>query len=180
MSTTCPCPRRRAWKTAIKSPLAPWIAVQLSASGTVTGSGARSGKPGVNCTPENAWAKRSSPRAAASVCVSSTTSTSASAPPRSPPGNPASRVTAGASRDPEDARRVAVEPFLLHRVLERQAEVLVDQRLVRLPHEPGREADEHLVLDQRVAELHQHLPARPRLAEIAPAVGRGVHVQLRM
>src|SRR5260370_28662243 len=106
----------------------------------------------------------------ASVCVSSTASSPASAPPRSPPGNPASRVTAGASRDPEDARRVAVEPFLLHRVLERQAEVLVDQRLVRLPHEPGREAAGHLVLDQRVAELHQHLPPRPPLAEVPAAV----------
>ena len=46
MSTTCPRPLRRAWKTAIRSPLAPWIAVQHSASGTVTGSGGRSGKPG--------------------------------------------------------------------------------------------------------------------------------------
>ena len=70
MSTTCPRPLRRAWKSAISSPLVPWIAVQLSASGTVTASGARSGKPVTNCTPEKAWAMRSSPRSAASgpVC----------------------------------------------------------------------------------------------------------------
>ena len=66
MSTICPWPLRRAWKTAIRSPLAPWIAVQPSASGTVTGIGARSGKPVVNCTPEKAWAMRSSPRSPAS------------------------------------------------------------------------------------------------------------------
>src|SRR5262245_34472826 len=69
------------------------------------------------------------------------------------------------SRQPEHARRVLVEPLLPHAVLERQPEILLDQRLVRLPHEAGRQADQHLVLDQRVAELHQHFPAGAALPE---------------
>src|SRR5262245_4395518 len=276
MSTTCPRPLRRAWKSAIKRPLPPRMAVQLSASGTVTGSGGRSGNPVTNCMPEKAWAMRSSPRSPASgpvcpngemrsvtrrglrcssasgespaasrrpgprssisasaeasnlashdslqsalkstlteylprfsdwkasadspgsagprrrigepsagsslttvaprsassppasspagVCAISSTTTPASAPPRPLSGrvNPSTMELIAASRDPEHAGRVAVEPLLLDRVLQRQPEILLDQRLVRLPDQPGGEAHHHLVLDERVAELDQHLPA---------------------
>src|SRR5678815_1023642 len=97
----------------------------------------------------------------AKVAASSSTTTPSSAPPRAAPGSPKrSAVMRGPSIQPELARGVLVEPLLLHGVLERQIHVLVDQRLVRLADEPGREPHEHLVLDQRVAELHQHLPAR--------------------
>src|SRR6185503_771481 len=293
-STTCPMPVRRAWKTAIMSPLAPRIAVQLSASGTVTGTGGRSAKPVTNCMPEKAWAMRSSPRSpasgpvwpngeirrvtsrglrrssasgesptasscpgprssisasavarsrasqgsearapssarteylprfsdwkasasspgspgprrrigeppdgsilmtvaprsassppassAAGVWPSSRTTSPASAPPRPASGSPIASVMA-ASRQPEDAGRIAVEPLLLDRVLQRQPEILLDQRLVRLPDQPGRQADHHLVLDQGVAELDQHLPARARLAEVPRAMRGGVEVQVRM
>src|SRR5882724_1302274 len=294
MSTTWPRPLRRAWKIASRSPLAPWMAVQLSVSGTVTGSGARSGNPVTNCTPEKAWAMRSSPRSPASgpVCpngemrsvtsrglrrssasgdspaasrrpgprssisasavassrashgsvesspssacteclprfsdwkasasspgrpgprwrigdppggsilttvaprsarsppasspagvwASSTITTPTSAPPRSPSGRPSAPVMA-ASRQPEDAGRVAVEPLLLDRVLQRQPEILLDQRLVGLPDEPGRQADHHLVLDQGIAELDQHLPARAGLAEVPRAMRGGVDMQVRI
>src|SRR5438093_990479 len=66
MSTTWPWPLRRAWRTVIKSVAAPSTADHASASGTVTGSGGRSGKPVVNWTPANACAIRSSPRSPAS------------------------------------------------------------------------------------------------------------------
>src|SRR5712691_4475274 len=294
MSTTCPRPLRRAWKIAISSPFAPWTAVQLSASGIVTGSGARSGNPVTNCMPEKAWAMRSSPRSPASgpvwpngemrsvtsrglrrssssgespassrrlgprssisasavassrashgsvessrssacteclprfsdwkasesspsrpgprrrigdppggsilmtvaprsarsppassparVPASSRITTPARAPPRPASGRPGVSVMA-TSAQPEDAGRVPVEPLLLDRVLQRQPEILVDQRLVRLPDEPGGEADHHLVLYHGVAELDQHLPARPALAEVLRAMRGGVDVQVGM
>src|SRR5262249_59905728 len=97
---------------------------------------------------------------------------------------PCMSASAGAgpapSLDTEHARGVAVEPLVLDGVLERQRHVLVDQRLDRLADEAAREPDEHLVLDERVAELHQHLPAGASLAEILRAVGGGVHVELGM
>src|SRR5262245_30853923 len=117
----------------------------------------------------------------ASVWASSSTTTPSSAPPRSAPG-PAKRsvVTIGSSGQLEHARGVLVEPLLLDAIFQWQVHVLVDQGLVRLADQPRRETDEHLVLDQRVAELHQHLPARAGLPQILGAMGRGVHVQLRM
>jgi hypothetical protein len=51
---------------------------------------------------------------------------------------------------------------------------------VRLPDEARREPHQDLVLDERVAELQQHLPARTALAEVLGAVGRRVEVELRM
>src|SRR6266581_2005726 len=39
--------------------------------------------------------------------------------------------------------------------------------------------DQYLVLDQRVAELHQHLPARSALAEVLRAVRGRVEMQSR-
>src|SRR5215475_14840517 len=84
------------------------------------------------------------------------------------------------SVDAEDAGSVAEEPLLLDGVLEGKSEVFLDQRLVWLPHQPRREPDEDLVLDQGVAELDQHLPARAPLAEILGAMGGGVEVELGM
>src|ERR1700682_2467144 len=83
-------------------------------------------------------------------------------------------------REPEDARGVAVEPLLLDGVLERQSQVLLDQRLVGLPDEARGEPDQDLVLDERIAELDQHLPARAALAQVLGAVRGGVEVKLRM
>src|ERR1700730_17438292 len=85
-----------------------------------------------------------------------------------------------ALREPEDARGVAVEPLFLDGVLERQRQIFLDQRLVGLPDEAGRKPDEDLVLDERIAELDQHLPARAALAQVLGAVGGGVEVKLRM
>src|SRR5215467_12226635 len=90
-----------------------------------------------------------------------------------------SPVTVG-SLDAEDASGVAEEPLLLDGVLEGEGEVLLDERLVRLSHQPRGEPDEDLVLDQGVAELDEHLPARAALAEILGAVGGGVEVELGM
>src|SRR5262245_5253400 len=90
-----------------------------------------------------------------------------------------SPVTVG-SVDAEDAGGVAEEPLLLDGVLEGEGEVFLDERLVRLPHQPRGEADEDLVLNQRVPELDEHLPPRATLAEILGAVGGGVEVELRM
>src|SRR5499425_2730195 len=90
-----------------------------------------------------------------------------------------SPVTVG-SVDAEDAGGVAEEPLLLDGVLEGESEVLLDERLVRLAHQPRGEADKDLVLDQGVAELDEHLPARAALAEILRAMGGGVKVELGM
>src|SRR5262247_1718753 len=82
----------------------------------------------------------------ASVWASSRTTTPSSAPPRSAPGTAErSVVTIGSSGQLEHARGVLVEPLLLDGVLERQVNVLVDQGLVGLADQPGRETDEHLV-----------------------------------
>src|SRR5438552_7203510 len=117
----------------------------------------------------------------ARLWASSATRTPSSAPPRSEPGSADdSAVMIGSLVQLEHARGVLVEPLLLDGVLERQVHVLVDQGLVRLADEPRREPDEHLVLDQRVAQLHQHLPARAGLTKVLRAMRRGVHVQVRM
>src|SRR5215470_3400020 len=84
------------------------------------------------------------------------------------------------SVDAEDAGGVAEQPLVLDGVLEGQGEVFLDERLVRLPHQPRGEPDEDLVLDQGVAELDQHLPPRAALAEILGAMGGGVEMQLGM
>src|SRR5215813_10566162 len=86
----------------------------------------------------------------------------------------------GPSVHAEDAGSAAEEPLLLDGVLEGKSEVFLDQPLVWLPHQPRREPDEDLVLDQGVAELDQHLPARAPLAEILGAMGGGVEVELGM
>src|SRR5215831_712273 len=93
----------------------------------------------------------------ARVSAISTTRSPSSAPPRSESGSSIGMVSA--SLEPEDARGIRVEPLLLDRVLQRQAHVLEDQRLVRLADQSRRQAHEHLVLDERVAELDEHLPA---------------------
>src|SRR5262245_34781004 len=108
----------------------------------------------------------------ATVCASSRTTTPSRVPPRSAPGSAENSVVIRPSGQPEHARGVLVEPLLLDGVLERQVHVLVDQGLVRLADQPRRKADQHLVLDQRVAELHQHLPARAGLTEILRAMRR--------
>src|SRR5262249_9326137 len=103
----------------------------------------------------------------ASVCASSTTTTPSSVPPRSAPGSAENSVVmVRPSGQPEHARGVLVEPLLLDGIFQGEVHVLVDQRLVRLADQPRGKADQHLVLDQRVAELHQHLPARAGLTEI--------------
>src|SRR5207302_4182113 len=70
-------------------------------------------------------------------------------------------------------------PLLLDAVLQRQGQVLLDQRFVRLADEAGREPHQDLVLDERVAELHEHLPSRAALAEVLRAMRRGVEVEPR-
>src|SRR5215467_14054671 len=117
----------------------------------------------------------------ATVCASSRTTTPSSVPPRSAPGSADNSVViVRSSGQPEHARGVLVEPLLLDVIFQGQVHVLVDQRLVLLADQPRREAHQHLVLDQRVAELHEHLPARAGLTEILRAMRRGVHVKLWM
>src|SRR5262249_36929475 len=117
----------------------------------------------------------------ATVCASSRTRTPSSVPPRSAPGSADNSVVIVCpSGHPEDARGVLVEPLLLAGVLHRAIHFLVDKGLLRLAAQSRRQADQHLVLDQRVAELHQHLPARAGLTEILRAMRRGVHVKLWM
>src|SRR6185437_13358182 len=71
----------------------------------------------------------------AKLRLSSTTTTSESAPRRSTPGSPngcgrESAVICCPSREAEHPRGIPVEPLLLDGVLQRQPEVLLDQRLV--------------------------------------------------
>ena len=127
----------------------------------------------------------------ARVSASSTTTTPSRAPPRAAPSSPSGRGRARRRRLGRHARacrhsnpkmRAAFlkSHFSLTVSFERQRQVLLDQRLVGLPHESRRHADQHLVLDQRIAELHEHLPARAALAEVLRPVRGGVHVQVRM
>src|SRR6266850_3194706 len=117
----------------------------------------------------------------ARLWASSTTTTPSSAPPRSEPGNPSGSVAmVGSSVQSEHTRRVLVEPLLLDGVLQRQIHVLADQRLVRLADQARRQAHEHLVLNERVAELDEHLPAGAGLTQVLRPVRRGVHVEVGM
>ncbi len=51
---------------------------------------------------------------------------------------------------------------------------------MRLADQTRGEPDQHLVLNERVAELHQHLPSGAPLAEILGSMGRGIEVELGM
>src|SRR5207237_6060170 len=73
----------------------------------------------------------------ARLWASSTTTTPSSAPPRSEPGSADdSAVMIGSLVQFEHARGVLVEPLLLHRVLERQLQILVDQGREWRPADP--------------------------------------------
>ena len=98
---------RRAWKIAIRSPLAPWIAGPAPRpAAPSTGIGGRSGKPVVNCTPEKACAMRSSPRSAGER---------AGLPERRDAQDGEARVARAASASGAEARRLeAPRPQVLH------------------------------------------------------------------
>src|SRR3984893_491789 len=81
---------------------------------------------------------------------------------------------------PQKFLGVSIEPLLDDFVLERQ--FLIDRHALRDGEPEGvlREADHDLVLQQGIAELHEHLPAGPRHAEILWVMGRGVAVEIGM
>ena len=66
------------------------------------------------------------------------------------------------------------------RILQRQPGVFLDQRLHGQAERLPRQADHDLVLQQRVAELHELFPARTGHAEIARMVRGSVGVEVRV
>ena len=73
-----------------------------------------------------------------------------------------------------------MQPLLLHRFLERQVLVLRDELGDGRAHQAAGQADHDLVLQDRVAEMQEGLPAGPGCPEISRSVRGRVGEQVRV
>src|SRR5579885_1161549 len=81
---------------------------------------------------------------------------------------------------PKEARGILVEPLMLYGLLERKLEVLTNERLIGNAEHGPREAHHDLVLEKRVAELHEHFPTRAWCREMPRAMSGSVAIQVRV
>src|SRR5262249_53701557 len=80
----------------------------------------------------------------------------------------------------DTGRAFSAVPLLFASALESHPVVSPNPRPGRLPDEARREPHQDLVLNECVAELHQHLPSRAALTEVLRSVGRRIEVEPRM